>query len=1221
MGDYAPNLYNEEKRYYLFQAQQLANLTDAELRDLHDISNTYVRRSMQTQIGDCAISNGYKIAEDLTDSTNNFLITGGDGTLDNPGMYYLKGYRLFLLGDIPYKDQTDTGTITDDGYTKTILPALTTPTGAYSTLNALSLNNPTLVCCGDSSTIINSSDWGRNWVAQNSQTSQNLNGISFGDATVGYAVGNIGAVIRTSNSGDNWINMRTYLPVFPINYQNVDYYDAYFVDPSIGWIVGQTGIVLKTVNDSTSWTVQGSGVTTSDLSGVHGSGYNKVWAVGTAGTIINTSDGTNWTAQSSGVVTDLARVYAVNLLVAYATGVSGTIIKTINGGTTWQTLTSDTTENLNDIHFTDLSNGWAVGDNGVMTHTKDAGSTWDASTIASVDLNAISFYDTTGFTAGGDGQIYRTLDRTSWVKYRTDYAYIDFHLAEVSGDATSGSEYIDASLVDATVGYPSANRLRLVSDVKVSEGWPVPVDYTNADATLQHYIAPLASIERSVGGIAINEASITDLRTVVRTIGEIDAALKDGSIGTSAIEDGAITPVKIDNTGDYTMGSLYISGDTSVGGDLTIEGILVVKDFRTSTVMDNLIVRGSTQLGDSTSLYEDRVSIFGSVSQVQDSTASVYDIQTSSNFDASAVINIVSDSTGSIFHIESSSDTTKSMFDATTSNKGYDISIAHLGYEGGLLKLRDDASNNTITIAKTAPGFRGSVLDVTSNSNDPTINIVNRALSDSVSLSIDQTHGSMINLNTLGDASGINIFSQGSGTDLFIDHSGLSGIAVDVTSNSVQEAMLIRNLSGPAVVITQDADDEALLVLNKDSTTLGRALEINHSGGDVGLGVYNSGTGISQLISHVGDSTNPGLDIFVAGNESGAALRINKSNDNTGEAIGVWNQGLSESLRIDQDRTDSSATMILLNNQGTGYDASSNNWSIDNTGNIFTHGSITSDSSSTITSPRIAFDSTHYMTSTGMLLDNSGYDSSNPAVAGRAYLDTGFLRISDGTAASPIPSWGATGATGNTGATGSTGATGAGATGAIGSTGSTGPTGTTGATGAGETGVQGVQGDTGVQGLQGDTGVGYGVTGLQGITGLRGFTGLQGQTGAGIQGDTGVSGETGPSGGPVGNTGVQGIQGDTGIQGIQGDIGTPGSGGATGVQGVTGVAGTTGVQGDTGIQGETGIDGQTGIQGETGILSYFAPDMKTGTSQGDATAATGELWADSANSYVVKLGQ
>ena len=94
-GNYAPDLYDEEKRYYLLQAQQQANLTDAELRDLHNISNSYVRRFIQEQIGNAAIGNGFKIAED-TDTSNNFLITGGNNTLDNPGVYYLKGYRLFL---------------------------------------------------------------------------------------------------------------------------------------------------------------------------------------------------------------------------------------------------------------------------------------------------------------------------------------------------------------------------------------------------------------------------------------------------------------------------------------------------------------------------------------------------------------------------------------------------------------------------------------------------------------------------------------------------------------------------------------------------------------------------------------------------------------------------------------------------------------------------------------------------------------------------------------------------------------------------------------------------------------------------------------------------------------------------------------------------------------------------------------------------------------------
>ena len=108
-GSYAPEMYSEERRYYLLQAQQLANLTDAELRDMHNMSQTGLRRFIQVQLGDhAAIGSGYLISENTSDSTNNFNITGGTGTVEDPGVYFLQGYRTFLKGDISYKDQTST---------------------------------------------------------------------------------------------------------------------------------------------------------------------------------------------------------------------------------------------------------------------------------------------------------------------------------------------------------------------------------------------------------------------------------------------------------------------------------------------------------------------------------------------------------------------------------------------------------------------------------------------------------------------------------------------------------------------------------------------------------------------------------------------------------------------------------------------------------------------------------------------------------------------------------------------------------------------------------------------------------------------------------------------------------------------------------------------------------------------------------------------------------
>jgi hypothetical protein len=261
----------------------------------------------------------------------------------------------------------------------------------------------------------------------------------------------------------------------------------------------------------------------------------------------------------------------------------------------------------------------------------------------------------------------------------------------------------------------------------------------------------------------------------------------------------------------------------------------------------------------------------------------------------------------------------------------------------------------------------------------------------------------MVILNSVLDADAIRITSL-DGNGINIIQQGSSGHAIDVTSSSADSVINIASTGGKTVVLTQTAD-EALMILNKDSTGTGRGLELNNRGSDVGLGVYNTGTGLGQLISHVGDSTQPGLDIFIAGEEHGPALRINKSNDKTGEVVKLWNQGYSETLHLTHDRTDSSASVIRIFNYSLGPDISSSNWTIDKSGNFFTHGDITTDSTATIRAAKIAFDTTHSMTADSIRIDYANMDASNPAQAGGVYRESCFLKISDGTNPSPIPGW------------------------------------------------------------------------------------------------------------------------------------------------------------------------------------------------------------------------
>jgi hypothetical protein len=451
---------------------------------------------------------------------------------------------------------------------------------------------------------------------------------------------------------------------------------------------------------------------------------------------------------------------------------------------------------------------------------------------------------------------------------------------------------------------------------------------------------------------------------------------------------------------------LSLSGDATISGDLSVSGSVIVQD---SLIIDNLNVLGSSTLGQSDNTSDSTVGINGRIIQNHTYNYPAYDLTVDATVIA-PVFNIHSDGSGNIFHIERTSDTTQCLFDITNYGKSYDFCINHLGTQGGIFKIRDDASGDSVILTKNAPGFIGSMFNLTSNSSSPLFNIYNKASVSSVSINIDQTSGTIIKLNTNGDASVVNITSNGSGTDLKISHVGTGGHAIDVTSASTSGAMTLLNTAGQAVLITQTANADTVTI-EKDGTGSGQALEVYNRGSDVGLGVYNSGTGVGQLISHVGISSQPGLDIFIAGSESGPGLRINKSNDTSGEVVRLWNQGISESLYIIQDNTDSLSSVIRIDNQSLGYDASSRNWWIDSSGNFF------SLPNGSVSVKDVYLDSTGHKLSASMIwLDSTHMDSSNPGVAGRVFIESGYLRISDGTNVLPIA--GATGPQGMVGQTG-----------------------------------------------------------------------------------------------------------------------------------------------------------------------------------------------------------
>lgn len=204
---------------------------------------------------------------------------------------------------------------------------------------------------GQYGTILKSTDGGLNWQYQRSGTQEHLNAIYAVSPQSAYAVGTAGLLIHTTDGGESWNRTLTGL--------NCKLSDIQFVTPTEGWIVGEFEYILHTTDSGQTWLpIHGGEPEPIDFSalpddvifdddfGMEEEVYtlNSVyflnpqygWTVGEFGIILHTSDGGNtWEKQVSGVETTLMDVDFFSEDVGVAVGTGNTIIRTVDGGKTW----------------------------------------------------------------------------------------------------------------------------------------------------------------------------------------------------------------------------------------------------------------------------------------------------------------------------------------------------------------------------------------------------------------------------------------------------------------------------------------------------------------------------------------------------------------------------------------------------------------------------------------------------------------------------------------------------------------------------------------------------------------------------------------------------------------------------------------------------------------------------------------------------------------------
>jgi photosystem II stability/assembly factor-like uncharacterized protein len=203
----------------------------------------------------------------------------------------------------------------------------------------------------------------------------------------------------------------------------VDYLGIQFVNKDTGWAVGDLGALIKSTDGGTSWTVSQTN-TTAPILKVRSYNGQVVIASGFGGLILRSTDGgETFTQVTSNVTGDLWGLQMINDTLGWSCGNANSLTKTTDGGQTWQRIfTPGYTSDYWWIDFLNESYGF-IAANGKVLRTIDGGQNWEIIQAGdSYPLFSIDVIDSLHIAAAGYGgtgyaakNIYSSDGGNNWV--------------------------------------------------------------------------------------------------------------------------------------------------------------------------------------------------------------------------------------------------------------------------------------------------------------------------------------------------------------------------------------------------------------------------------------------------------------------------------------------------------------------------------------------------------------------------------------------------------------------------------------------------------------------------------------------------------------------------------------------------------------------------------------------------------------------------------------
>jgi photosystem II stability/assembly factor-like uncharacterized protein len=248
--------------------------------------------------------------------------------------------------------------------------------------------------------------------------------ICFGDENNGWAVGDEGKILHSSDGGRSWVlqGSGTHLSIACVA----------FADSRRGWVGCANDSIGSTTDAGATWSWQHpEGEPRQTFTAIFFVDELTGWAAHNFAGILHTEDGgRSWSPQTVGTAWGITAVHFLNRREGWAAATNRIVLHTTDGGENWSTTVLDslyygknTTVIFSDITFFRSSRGWiathavssTIAPLASVVVTGDGGATWIPRITPDLSLSAIQFVsDDLGWAAGRHGILQSTNGGETW---------------------------------------------------------------------------------------------------------------------------------------------------------------------------------------------------------------------------------------------------------------------------------------------------------------------------------------------------------------------------------------------------------------------------------------------------------------------------------------------------------------------------------------------------------------------------------------------------------------------------------------------------------------------------------------------------------------------------------------------------------------------------------------------------------------------------------------